>query len=64
VADPHFADAGSLDFSLAVSPVPGFDLRGTNLTLQMAGRSHPVIQPATVPASYPTYAYPDPATAF
>jgi hypothetical protein len=64
VADPRFADAGALDFTLAASPVPGFDPTGTNLTLQSAGRSNPVLQPAAVPASYPTYAYPDPATAF
>jgi hypothetical protein len=56
--DPGFGATGlPTDFLLSKSPVAGFDYSQTNDTINTAGRTNPVIQPPTVPATFPTYYY-------
>lgn len=65
IADPGFADPAYPfdDFTLAASPVAGFDPGLTNDTIRNAGRSNPAIVPPSVPATFPTFHY-DPAKDF
>ena len=54
--DPGFGKTGQpKDYVLAKSPVAGFDASKTNDTIRQAGRSHPVILPPLVPATFPTF---------
>ncbi len=56
--DPHFGTTGlPADFLLSQSPVAGFDYAQTNDTIKTAGRTNPLIQPPTVPPTFPTYYY-------
>jgi hypothetical protein len=56
--DPGFGNTGlSSDFSLSEAPVSGFDYTQTNDTIKTAGRTNPLIQPPTVPPTFPTYDY-------
>jgi hypothetical protein len=45
------------DYLLTKNPVAGFDFQKTNDTIKNAGRSHPVIMPPDVPATFPAYSY-------
>ena len=54
--NPGFGKAQTpRDYLLAKNPVAGFDFLKTNDTIKNAGRSHPVIMPPKVPATFPTY---------
>ena len=56
--DPGFGNSGEAsDFLLSNAPVTGFSYNETNNTINNAGRTNPVIQAPTVPATFPTYAY-------
>jgi len=56
--NPGFGTSGdSSDYLLSSSPIGGFDYAKTNDTINNAGRSNPVINPAPVPATFPTYSY-------
>ncbi len=56
--DPGFGNTGlPTDFLLTRSPVAGFDYIQTNETIRHAGRTNPLIQPAIVPNTFPTYYY-------
>jgi hypothetical protein len=58
--DPGFGKTGKpTDFLLTRNPVQGFDYTKTNDTIRHAGRSHPVIMPPQVPATFPTYRFQD-----
>jgi hypothetical protein len=64
IVDPGFTNPvyPADDYSLASSPVAGFDAGSTNQTLLVAGRQNPTFTPPPVPETFPTYAYP--VTAF
>ncbi len=56
--DPGFGNTGqATDFLLSQSPVSGFDYSQTNNTINLAGRSNPLIKAPTVPPTFPTYYY-------
>jgi hypothetical protein len=56
--NPGFGNTGQpSDFLLSKNPMPGFDFTRTNDTIHNAGRTHPVIVPPTVPATFPTYSF-------
>ncbi len=58
--DPGFGKTRQpKDYVLAKSPVAGFDYTKTNDTIKNAGRSHPVIRPPKVAATFPTYSFKD-----
>jgi hypothetical protein len=58
--DPGFGKTGKpADFLLTRNPVQGFDYTKTNDTIRRAGRSHPVIMPPQIPATFPTYHFQD-----
>lgn len=57
--DPGFGKTGDpSDFLLLTAPTALFDYNETNNTVNLAGRVNPVIQPPTIPPTFPTYAYP------
>ena len=47
------------DYLLTQSPVAGFDYTKTNDTIKNAGRSHPMIMPPGVPATFLTFSFKD-----
>jgi hypothetical protein len=47
------------DYLLTKNPVAGFDYTKTNDTIKNAGRSHPIIMPPQVPATFPTFSFKD-----
>jgi len=54
--DPKFGKSGKpADYMLSKSPVAGFDVEKTNDTIRNAGRSHAVIMPPKVAATFPSY---------
>lgn len=56
--NPGFGNSGNAsDFLLLGAPVSGFNYDETNNTVNTAGRTSVVIQPATVPDTFPTYSY-------
>jgi hypothetical protein len=58
--DPGFGKTHQpKDYLLSKSPVAGFDFSKTNDAIQHAGRSHPVIMPPRVTATFPTYSFQD-----
>lgn len=56
--NPGFSNTGQAnDFLLSRNPIPGFDFTRTNDTIHNAGRTHPVIVPPAVVATFPTYTF-------